>query len=71
MSEVYSVVALVPSFSKPGKKWVVKRSLRTGQLSCNCPSWIFQKGGERKPCKHVLCATRAMQSFGHLGSQSV
>lgn len=20
---------------------------------CSCPEWIFQKGGQRKPCKHL------------------
>jgi hypothetical protein len=20
---------------------------------CSCPAWKFQKGGERKPCKHL------------------
>ena len=20
---------------------------------CSCPSWIYQRGGSRKPCKHL------------------
>jgi hypothetical protein len=29
--------------------------MQTGVISCNCPSWIFQKASaaDRKPCKHI------------------
>lgn len=44
----YDVVE-VQSKSNPAKKYVV--DLTHGR--CSCPAWIFQKGGERKPCKHL------------------
>jgi predicted nucleic acid-binding Zn finger protein len=55
-------IAEVKSFSKPGKSYTIKRSLRSGQLSCNCPAWIFQKGGERKSCKHIIKVLGGMKA---------
>lgn len=51
----YETVATVESMSKPGKFYTIKLNRKDGQVSCNCPSWIFQKGvaAERKPCKHI------------------
>jgi len=40
----------VPSMSNPNKKYRV--DVTNGR--CSCPAWIFQRGGERKPCKHLL-----------------
>jgi hypothetical protein len=60
MKTIYYTVAMIPSSSKRGKFWAVKRNIQTGQLSCSCPAWIFQRGPavDRKPCKHVI---KAMQ----------
>ena len=54
-------IAEVKSFSKPGKSYTIKRGLRSGQLSCNCPAWIFQKG-ERKACKHITKVLGGMKA---------
>jgi len=50
---LYETLKTVESFSKAGKFYSIKRNTETGSVSCNCPAWIFQKGGERKPCKHI------------------
>lgn len=39
----------VPSMSNPNKKYRV--DVTNGR--CDCPAWIFQRGGDRKPCKHL------------------
>jgi len=44
----YAVVE-VPSERDPSKKYRVDVS----QGRCSCPAWSFQKGGVRKPCKHL------------------
>ena len=33
---------------RSGQRYLVKRKLATGELSCNCPGWIH-----RRRCKHV------------------
>lgn len=40
----------VRSMSNPSKIYNV--DVKNGR--CSCPQWIFQKGGKRKPCKHLL-----------------
>lgn len=44
-----SIVVEVRSMSNPNKLYRV--DLTNGR--CSCPAWIFQKGGVRKPCKHL------------------
>jgi hypothetical protein len=39
----------VKSSSDPSRTYTV--DLTHGR--CSCPAWVFQKGGERKPCKHL------------------
>lgn len=39
----------VTSRSNPNVKYTV--DMTHGR--CSCPAWKFQKGGERKPCKHL------------------
>jgi hypothetical protein len=34
------------------KYYTVKRDSATGELSCDCPAWIYMKGSHRT-CKHV------------------
>lgn len=48
----YLLIAKVRSFTSD-KIYLIKKNPETGQLSCNCPAWIFQKGSERNPCKHI------------------
>jgi hypothetical protein len=52
---LYETLGKVASFTRPGKSYTIKRSLLTGQVSCDCPAWRFQRGPtlERKPCKHI------------------
>lgn len=42
------IVIEVPS-SRGDKKYRV--DLTYGR--CSCPAWVYQKGGGRKPCKHL------------------
>jgi hypothetical protein len=42
----------IPS-SSSDRVYVVAQAKATGQWSCSCPAHIFQKGGTRKPCKHL------------------
>lgn len=44
------IVVEVPSKSNPDKNYKV--DLTHGR--CSCPAWVFQKGGGRKPCKHLI-----------------
>lgn len=44
----YNVV-MVASKTNPDKRYTV--DMTNGR--CSCPAWIFQKGGDRKPCKHL------------------
>lgn len=40
----------VKSKSNPNVSYTVDVTLGR----CSCPAWKFQKGGDRKPCKHLL-----------------
>lgn len=40
----------VSSRTNPNVKYTV--DMTHGR--CSCPAWKFQKGGRRKPCKHLL-----------------
>lgn len=44
-----AIVVEVRSMSNPNKMYRV--DLTNGR--CSCPAWIYQKGGVRKPCKHL------------------
>ena len=47
----YNLVATFASRSKPGKVYEVKED-GEGNLSCNCPAWIYKANG-RRTCRHV------------------
>lgn len=50
--KIYALVATFESRSNPGKRpYEVKRD-QYGNLSCDCPAWIFKANGERT-CRHV------------------
>ncbi len=49
--KVYRTIEKFQSKSKPGTYYTVKID-ETEALSCNCPRWIFQKGGVRD-CSHI------------------
>jgi hypothetical protein len=49
----YDLQAVVGSEHEPGRYWEIKRHRLTGDVSCNCPSWIFSKGSP-KSCKHTM-----------------
>lgn len=51
MSKQYSPVASFPSSSNPTKTYTVSED-ENGELSCDCPAWVFKKGTSRT-CKHV------------------
>jgi len=52
-------IVRTPSRSAKGKFYTI--DVTHGR--CSCPAWIFQKGGERLPCKHLkaLGFTRVVQ----------
>ena len=51
----YTKIAEIES-SSSDRKWVISRN-EDGQLSCNCPSWIYKSRqglvGENRFCKHI------------------
>jgi len=47
----YKLRATIRSFTDPKKKYTIKQK-ENGQLTCNCPAWIFNHSGDRK-CKHI------------------
>ena len=49
--KVYKLVATFESRSRPGKVYEVKED-EEGNLSCNCPAWIYKANG-RRTCRHV------------------
>lgn len=51
MAKSYQPVATYPSASNPGKVYTVSVD-EVGNLSCDCPAWVFKKGDART-CKHV------------------
>lgn len=51
MAKTYKEVARFESRSRPGKFYTVKVDEK-GNLSCNCPAWIYKTNGERS-CKHT------------------
>jgi hypothetical protein len=66
-------VAQVVSKRDPTKVWTVKRHLKTGVLSCDCPAWIFKPmcGGGGGGCTRQLekvarpDGTKAWRCFVH------
>jgi hypothetical protein len=42
-------IVKVKSDSNPTRTYTV--DMTNGR--CSCPAWIFQKGGDRNPCKHL------------------
>lgn len=48
---IYKMRATIRSFSDPDKKYKIKQK-ENGQLTCNCPAWIFNHSGDRR-CKHI------------------
>lgn len=55
MTKVYTERARFPSSSEAGKEYVVNVD-EQGQLSCTCPTWVFNRkhdaNGDRM-CKHT------------------
>lgn len=50
--KIYTLVEIFESRSNPDKEpYEVKRD-QYGELSCNCPGWVFKANGERT-CRHV------------------
>ena len=47
----YRLLATFESRSRLGKVYEVKQD-ETGNLSCNCPAWIYKANG-RRTCWHV------------------
>ena len=61
--KVYATSPMFPAkLGRDGKPVVVEvNSMTTSKVyrvdltygRCSCPAWIYQKGGGRKPCKHL------------------
>lgn len=41
------------SKSNPEKSYQVKRNKISGEVSCNCPGWIFKRQGKIRSCRHT------------------
>lgn len=46
----------LPSATRPGVKYTVKEH-GDGSLSCDCPAWLYPKGGRPRGCAHTLTIT--------------
>jgi predicted nucleic acid-binding Zn finger protein len=61
--KVYAMSPMFPpALGRDGKPVVVDVNSSSGSRTyrvdltygrCSCPAWIYQKGGVRKPCKHL------------------
>lgn len=61
--KIYAVSKMFPTkLGRDGKPVVVEVNSMTSSKvyrvdltygRCSCPAWIYQKGGGRKPCKHL------------------
>ena len=60
MVKTYTTVRHFQSTSKPEKMYTVKQD-EHGKLSCNCPSWIFNKYKDRS-CYHTKTIEAAKHS---------
>jgi hypothetical protein len=60
----YHFVLELPSKSKPNKTYQVKMD-EQGNLTCNCPSWVFNQRKDRT-CKH----TDVVRNAGFEGSET-
>lgn len=49
----YNYVATFPSKSNPDKKYTVKMD-EDGNLTCDCPVWIYNHNGDRTCCHTVM-----------------
>lgn len=51
--KIYITITKIPSKSRAGKYYTISKD-ELGNLSCNCPSYIFKshKTGDRS-CKHL------------------
>lgn len=43
---------MMPFTSDPAKTYVVTL-WDDGELSCNCPAWVFKRAGQDRACLHV------------------
>lgn len=59
--KVYQRITTFPSKSKPGKVYTVKMD-EEGNLSCNCPAWIYPKKGRARDCYHVRVVRSEMRN---------
>ena len=62
MRKVYSLVAKFQSKSDPKKFYVVKVDDQ-GDLSCNCPAFIFKKKGKERICEHIVKTERMLKGM--------
>lgn len=64
----YRLMMTIESSSRANSWYRVLIDHRSGQLSCDCPSWTFRQGagspGTGRSCKHVNIAQRLMKPEG-------
>lgn len=48
-----TLVGEFESSSNPDKARIVKLNPLTGELSCNCPGWVFKRGAAERRCRHL------------------
>lgn len=54
----YRLVAAVESASAPDRYYRVLADRQNGELSCDCPRWIFKRRRQERGCKHTTALTR-------------
>lgn len=51
--KTYTEITKIQSKSNPSKFYTISKD-ELGQLSCNCPSWVFKSNtNHRRLCKHL------------------
>jgi len=71
-SGAYRLVAIFESSSSPDS-WYRLLENTTGDLSCDCPAWIFKRGDEERNCPHTrfYASAHTHQDFLRLGTDRV
>lgn len=47
------VIKRCRSRSNPDRRYSIRQNKINGQLSCNCPGWIFKRKNQERSCKHI------------------
>ena len=42
--------------SRSGNGWYLTKKWENGEITCNCPGWIFKRGDAPRKCRHTIQA---------------